>query len=254
MALFFTADTHFGDHRTINIHRWPFASVAEMTKRSSRPECRSRRGGRDLALGDMARRSADAAPLVAQLNGIKHLVRGNNDEAATGQGPSTPPGQPVEDTSEADIGDDAGDFAEGQVPRNSSIRHDSSGHPAGGLSIIRPTALRGRGRDPEAHRSARVSRVGAILGENLTPPAAWRCEATRRKSRAASVVYCCGLDELPFGVSGIEPLLAVPPFYIAPFDIAFLLDDFFMLLWCMEELPDGELLMLELPIEPMEPD
>ena len=55
-------------------------------------------------------------------------------------------------------------------------------------------------------------------------------------------------------MSGIEPLLAVPPFDIAPFDIAFLLDDFFMLLWCMEELPDGELLILELPIEPMEPD
>jgi len=30
MALFFTADTHFGDHRTLNIHRRPFASVAEM--------------------------------------------------------------------------------------------------------------------------------------------------------------------------------------------------------------------------------
>lgn len=30
MAVFFTADTHFGDRRTINIHRRPFASVGEM--------------------------------------------------------------------------------------------------------------------------------------------------------------------------------------------------------------------------------
>ena len=30
MTIFFTADTHFGDHRTINIHKRPFASVAEM--------------------------------------------------------------------------------------------------------------------------------------------------------------------------------------------------------------------------------
>ena len=30
MTVFFTADTHFGDHRTINIQRRPFASVAEM--------------------------------------------------------------------------------------------------------------------------------------------------------------------------------------------------------------------------------
>lgn len=30
MALFFTADTHFGDHRTLNIHRRPFATVGEM--------------------------------------------------------------------------------------------------------------------------------------------------------------------------------------------------------------------------------
>jgi hypothetical protein len=30
MTVFFTADTHFGDHRTINIQRRPFATVAEM--------------------------------------------------------------------------------------------------------------------------------------------------------------------------------------------------------------------------------
>jgi calcineurin-like phosphoesterase family protein len=30
MSVFFTADTHFGDHRTINISRRPFANTAEM--------------------------------------------------------------------------------------------------------------------------------------------------------------------------------------------------------------------------------
>ena len=29
MTVFFTADTHFGDHRTINIQRRPFATVDE---------------------------------------------------------------------------------------------------------------------------------------------------------------------------------------------------------------------------------
>ncbi len=28
MTIFFTADTHFGDHRAINISRRPFASTA----------------------------------------------------------------------------------------------------------------------------------------------------------------------------------------------------------------------------------
>lgn len=30
MAIYFTSDTHFGDHRTLNIHRRPFSSTAEM--------------------------------------------------------------------------------------------------------------------------------------------------------------------------------------------------------------------------------
>ena len=30
VATFFTSDTHFGDHRTLNIHQRPFASVGEM--------------------------------------------------------------------------------------------------------------------------------------------------------------------------------------------------------------------------------
>ncbi len=85
MALFFTADTHFGDHRTINIHRRPFANVGEM-------DAALVEGWNAVVtmddevwhLGDVARRDAEVAPLLARLNGRKHLVRGNNDETATG--------------------------------------------------------------------------------------------------------------------------------------------------------------------------
>lgn len=85
MTIFFTADTHFGDHRTINIHRRPFASVAAMDEAIVAGW--NKTVGRDdevWHLGDVARRSADVAALLAGLNGIKHLVRGNNDDPATG--------------------------------------------------------------------------------------------------------------------------------------------------------------------------
>jgi calcineurin-like phosphoesterase family protein len=86
VTLFFTADTHFGDHRTINIHRRTFATVAEMDdalvagwNAIVRPE------DEIWHLGDFARRASDVPPLLARLNGTKHLVRGNNDELATGE-------------------------------------------------------------------------------------------------------------------------------------------------------------------------
>ena len=86
MALFFTADTHFGDHRTLNIHRRPFASVAEMDE-ALVAGWNAVVGPADEVwhLGDVARRAADVAGLLARLNGTKHLVRGNNDPAATGE-------------------------------------------------------------------------------------------------------------------------------------------------------------------------
>ncbi|TPG15364.1 metallophosphoesterase family protein [Sphingomonas oligophenolica] len=85
MTLFFTADKHFGDHRTINIQRRPFASVAEMDE-ALLARWNEAVGPDDDVwhLGDVARRSSDVAPLLARLNGIKHLVRGNNDDPATG--------------------------------------------------------------------------------------------------------------------------------------------------------------------------
>jgi calcineurin-like phosphoesterase family protein len=86
MALFFTADTHFGDHRTINIHRRPFATVAEMDE-ALVSRWNAVIGPEDTVwhLGDVARRPADVAALLARLNGGKHLLRGNNDPPATGE-------------------------------------------------------------------------------------------------------------------------------------------------------------------------
>ena len=86
MALFFTADTHVGDHRTINIHRRPFADVATMDA-AIIAGWNEAVGHADEIwhLGDVARRSADVPALLARLNGTKHLVRGNNDDPATGE-------------------------------------------------------------------------------------------------------------------------------------------------------------------------
>ena len=84
MTLFFTADTHFGDHRTINIQRRPFASVAEMDEMLVAGWNEAVKPTDEVwHLGDVARRSSDVAELLARLNGAKHLVRGNNDEPAT---------------------------------------------------------------------------------------------------------------------------------------------------------------------------
>ncbi|HWH17469.1 MAG TPA: metallophosphoesterase family protein [Allosphingosinicella sp.] len=82
MAVFFTSDTHFGDHRALNIHKRPFASVAEMDA-ILLARWNEAVGAEDEVwhLGDFARRLADAAPLLERLNGRKHLVRGNNDPA-----------------------------------------------------------------------------------------------------------------------------------------------------------------------------
>ena len=86
MTIFFTSDTHFGDHRTLNIHKRPFSSVAEMDL-SLVEGWNAVVGAKDEVwhLGDFARKAADVAPLLERLNGRKHLVRGNNDPAGTGE-------------------------------------------------------------------------------------------------------------------------------------------------------------------------
>ncbi len=84
MALFFTSDTHFGDHRTLNIHKRPFASVAEMDALMI-ARWNEAVGADDEVwhLGDFARSGGAVEALLARLNGRKHLVAGNNDPPAT---------------------------------------------------------------------------------------------------------------------------------------------------------------------------
>ncbi|HEX8481093.1 MAG TPA: metallophosphoesterase family protein [Allosphingosinicella sp.] len=84
MAVFFTSDTHFGDHRTLNIWKRPFGSVAEMDL-TLVEGWNSVVGPGDTVwhLGDFARRPGEVPGLLAQLHGRVHLVRGNNDPPAT---------------------------------------------------------------------------------------------------------------------------------------------------------------------------
>ncbi|HEX8239042.1 MAG TPA: metallophosphoesterase family protein [Allosphingosinicella sp.] len=84
MSVYFTSDSHFGDHRTLNIWKRPFAGVAEMD--SALIECWNSAvgpGDEIWHLGDFARRPDDVPTLLERLHGVKHLVRGNNDPAGT---------------------------------------------------------------------------------------------------------------------------------------------------------------------------
>jgi calcineurin-like phosphoesterase family protein len=83
MAVLFTSDTHFGDHRVLNIHKRPFGAVAQMDA-ALIAAWNAAVGADDEVwhLGDFARRAADVEGLLARLNGTKHLVRGNNDPPA----------------------------------------------------------------------------------------------------------------------------------------------------------------------------
>jgi calcineurin-like phosphoesterase family protein len=84
VAVFFTSDTHFGDHRTINIWKRPFASAAAMDAVLIEGWNRTVGAGDEVwHLGDFARKATDAAGLLERLNGRKHLVRGNNDPSGT---------------------------------------------------------------------------------------------------------------------------------------------------------------------------
>ncbi|GGB40726.1 hydrolase [Sphingomonas metalli] len=84
MTVFFTADTHFGDHRTINIQQRPFADTRTMDAALiARWNAVVAPGDTVWHLGDVARRPADVPALLAALNGTKHLIRGNNDPEAT---------------------------------------------------------------------------------------------------------------------------------------------------------------------------
>ncbi|MBW6526726.1 metallophosphoesterase family protein [Sphingomonas sp. RHCKR7] len=84
MTIWFTADTHLGDHRTINIWHRPFPDVSAMDAHLvERWNATVAPEDTVWHLGDVARRADAVAPLLACLNGTKHLLRGNNDPAAT---------------------------------------------------------------------------------------------------------------------------------------------------------------------------
>jgi calcineurin-like phosphoesterase family protein len=84
MAVYFTADTHFGHAGAKSLYRRPFASVADMDA-AMVANWNAVVGPDDEVwhLGDFAvRQKAErVAGLLAALRGRKHLIRGNNDDA-----------------------------------------------------------------------------------------------------------------------------------------------------------------------------
>jgi calcineurin-like phosphoesterase family protein len=82
LAVWFTADTHFGHAGALSLYRRPFASVAAMD--AAMTERWNHTVGPDdevWHLGDFALRTSAmaAGALLRSLNGRKHLVTGNND-------------------------------------------------------------------------------------------------------------------------------------------------------------------------------
>ena len=83
MAVFFTADTHFADHRVLNIRPRPFASTADMDAALLQRWNETVGPGDEIwHLGDFARTAKAAADLLPRLHGRKHLILGNNDPPA----------------------------------------------------------------------------------------------------------------------------------------------------------------------------
>ncbi len=83
--IYFTSDTHFGDPRVLRIDRRPFSNMEEHDH-DLITRWNARIGPQDEVwhLGDFAYWRRDRTPeLLARLNGIKHLVIGNNDAATT---------------------------------------------------------------------------------------------------------------------------------------------------------------------------
>ena len=85
MAIFFTADTHFGHAGALGLYRRPFTSVAAMNA-AMRDRWNETVAGHDEVwhLGDFARRlpRAAAGEMLCSLTGRKHLITGNNDPEA----------------------------------------------------------------------------------------------------------------------------------------------------------------------------
>jgi calcineurin-like phosphoesterase family protein len=86
MAVFFTADTHFGHGGALGLFRRPFASVQAMDE-AMIGRWNERAGPADEVwhLGDFAvrRPAAEMARILAALHGKIHLITGNNDGPET---------------------------------------------------------------------------------------------------------------------------------------------------------------------------
>jgi calcineurin-like phosphoesterase family protein len=86
MTVFFTSDTHFGHSGALGLYRRPFPSVATMNEALiTRWNETVTEGDEVWHLGDFAIRQPQAAVAASlgRLNGVKHLVTGNNDTAVT---------------------------------------------------------------------------------------------------------------------------------------------------------------------------
>jgi calcineurin-like phosphoesterase family protein len=84
MSVYFTSDHHFGHAGARGFYRRPFASVAEMDRQMIvRWNSVIERADEVWHLGDFAvRQPAErVASLLMALNGQKHLIAGNNDDA-----------------------------------------------------------------------------------------------------------------------------------------------------------------------------
>jgi calcineurin-like phosphoesterase family protein len=86
VAVFFTSDQHFGDHRRLFIDRRPFASVEDMDRAMrERWNAAVRPDDTVWHLGDLTRLREPGRldDLLSSLHGEKHLIIGNNDGPAT---------------------------------------------------------------------------------------------------------------------------------------------------------------------------
>jgi calcineurin-like phosphoesterase family protein len=80
VTVFFTSDTHFGDHRVLNLYDRPFASLEAMDAGLiANWNALVGPGDEVWHLGDFARTASRAAEILPRLNGLKHLIVGNND-------------------------------------------------------------------------------------------------------------------------------------------------------------------------------
>jgi calcineurin-like phosphoesterase family protein len=85
MSVYFTSDHHFGHSGARSLYRRPFTSVAEMDRQMiERWNSIINSADEVWHLGDFAVRQSPerVASLLSELHGQKHLIAGNNDDAA----------------------------------------------------------------------------------------------------------------------------------------------------------------------------